>query len=173
MGQQFDSLNLDPLAATEVIGLTGMQDYELNNPKRFAQLRDVVSYLSEKKDLRRNVLNILSKSHGTDKLDAVWNYVELQKTKSNIVSKLDPQDFSKDIADEIESGHLTLDSIKRIKRDLVAKKKELENYKSEIQVVQKQFEKKITKAFDNLKLGQVEGTIKDLEKLNKQIANYE
>src|SRR6185369_12247985 len=103
MGQDFNSLNLDPLLATEVIRLVGMRDYEINIPQRYNQLRDIVTFLQASSNPRAEVLKVLSKASG-DKLDSVWTYVELQKEKHSRLQKLDPRDFEPDIEEQLRKG---------------------------------------------------------------------
>jgi hypothetical protein len=172
MGQDFNSLNLDPLLATQIIRLLGMREYEINIPQRYNQLRDIVTYLQHSSNPRAEVLKVLSKSYGGDRLDTVWTYIELQKEKDNKIKQLDPKDFEPDIEAELKQGILTKEKVKRVKSDIEIRKQQLKKEQQEQAAHDKKVNQAVGKVFDETKLAHVQDTIYDIEQLNKELDYY-
>jgi len=172
MEPSFTSLNLDPLIATQVIGLLGMKEYEISNPHKYQQLRSIVTYFQTKDNPRFEILKVLSKNPGMDNLTAVWTYVELQTEKQNKLQKLQPDDFQPDIEEQLRKGFMTRDSIKKVQSDLAKRKRELAKQKQRETQEQNKIDKVVGKVFDETKLAEIQDTIYDIENINKQLDFY-
>jgi len=172
MERTFNSLNLDPLIATQVIQLVGMKDYEITNPQRYNQLRDIVTYFQDK-NARFEILKVLSKNRGMDKLDAVWTYVALQNEKRAKLQTLNPSNFEPDIEQQLKQGVLSRGDMKRVKADIDHKKREIQKQKQLDQAFENKKHRVVDKVFDETKLDSIRDTLYDIEDLNKQLDFYD
>lgn len=101
-----------------IMKLLGMGASELDIPLRYSMFEEVSGYFGSDSAARQHILKILSKSSAKDSLETVWRYVRLQNEKADAIRTLDPADFEDDISDEIKTGYLTLEKMKRVKEDM-------------------------------------------------------
>lgn len=164
----FDTNQLDPLIASEVMELLGSAHYDLNNPKKLNQIRDIVTYFKNVPNHRFKMLKVLSNKSG-DKLDILWTYVALQKEKEEKTKTLNPEHFEPDVASEIAKGYLTEDKMALVRKDLERMK--LERKKAEQQEAKELSEK--SKAISKIPIEAIEDTLTDLSFINKELKAYE
>lgn len=163
------NLSFDPLIGTEIIDLLGMSDYEVENPKKYQQLRDVVSHFQADDNRRYSILKILNGKHG-DKLDVLWTYVQLQNEKTRKLQTLNTEDFEPDVAAELTKGYITKDKIKTVKDDIAARKKELQRKQAEESRFDKQVESTVGKALKDLEV--TDDTLTEIELINNDLEYY-
>lgn len=163
------NLGFDPIIGSEIIELLGLADYEVNNPKKYQQLKDVVDYYATDDNRRFSILKLLAGKQG-EKLDIVWTYVELQREKQAKVQSLNPQDFEKDVAEEITKGYVTKDNIKKVKDDIQKRKEELKKKQLEEERYERKVDSAMDKAFKDLEV--TNDTLTDIELINNELDFY-
>ena len=173
----FSSLSTSTEEGAEIMTLLGLAHYDLDNPRKFSMARDITSYFSGQPDARSQILKIISKGHGQDKLDMVWTYVELQKEKQNAIKELNPEQFAEDIEEQIKTGILTKENIARIRKDIEVHDNKLKQRREEAE----KFEKESRDTVDSLMykprpidiLSETKTLLNKVEHLNKELSFYE
>lgn len=107
--------NIDPIRGTELMSLLGVEYYDLDSPKKFQMFSDISDYFQGNRDMRFQVLKVISSKPFANKLDMVWGYVQLAKERRDKIRSLNPEHFTEDIQKEIKNEYLGRDSIKFLK----------------------------------------------------------
>lgn len=79
--------NYSSVDAVEVMGMLNMAPYDLSDPARFGQFRDVMDYLGKVPNKRFFVSKAVGNKQ-VDRLKHVWEYVELHKKKDGARKQL-------------------------------------------------------------------------------------
>lgn len=132
------SIAADPVFASEVQGLLGMTFYDVENPRKFRQLQDVIDFFGNNPNARRDILKVLNGKPGMDKLDLLWGYTELQKEYRKRVNDLPKEDFTDDIQEELKRGYITDEKLKIVKQQLKEKIKPSRDHKKEDKMQKKE-----------------------------------
>lgn len=164
----FSSNQLDPLVASEVMELLGSAHYDVNNPRKLNQIRDIVTYFKDKPNHRYQILKVLSNKSG-DKLDILWTYVALQNEKASKTKSLDPELFEADVATELTQGYVSQEKIDQVKENIA----QLRAERKAAAKAEKQEQKQKEKAISDLGLELIDDTLTDLSFINKELQAYE
>lgn len=148
--------------------LVGSAYYDVNNPKKLNQIRDIVNFFQDLPNHRYQILKVLSNKSG-DKLDMLWTYVALQREKQAKTQQLNPEHFETDVAAEIAKGYLTQDKMNQVKQDLGRLKAER---KASERAEAKELSER-QKAISKLDISSIEETLDDLSFINKELQAYE
>ena len=112
------AVEIDPIHGPEIMELLAIPTYALEDPHKFNRIREVVEYFQGNSDRRSQILSIISKRHGDDKLDVLWTWVQLRKEMVRKIHELDADRFTENIQREIEQDYLTKGSIDIIKSQI-------------------------------------------------------
>lgn len=159
--KHFNYSGINPLLLAELSELLSLEPNDIDNPRRFNQLKDIAEHYSDSPTLRRDVLRVLNGKSG-DRMDLLWTYVELEKAKKVQLAKLDPVDFDPDVAEEIVSGHVTTEKVDRVKADIAERKAALLSLKDTKPDATSQLEK----------IEQTLQTFEDLAIINRSLQAY-
>lgn len=116
--QIFSQLGMSPEQASSLIPIMGIGYDELEIPYTFNKVKDILAHFGTYKNPRLEMLRIVEKHHGSNGLDVLWSYSQLQKEKREHLNHLKPETFEPDIAEELSKKYLTLQSKKRILDDI-------------------------------------------------------
>ena len=78
--QQFDSLNVSAIEASDIMATLEMSNHEIDDPVRFQRFKDIIDYVKTVPD-KRFFINKAIAGKSVDKLNHLWGYVELNKRK--------------------------------------------------------------------------------------------
>lgn len=162
------------LGAT-VMEVLGIDPGHLANARFYQQVKDIIDFYKPSKNPRGEMLGIMSRKNGKP-LDILWTYVQLQKEKSKQLQKLTPDDFDKEIADELNQGYLTRKKQERIKasveaRKLAREKKKQQNQDRADKTKETNQKKTLAELIDD-KLDVYGETIAAIENIDKQLDFY-
>lgn len=73
-----EDLNLDPIAATEVLSYMHVHPAEIHDPAKQTRLKEVVSFFQKAED-KRFLINKLLAGKAVDPIDHLWGYVQVRK----------------------------------------------------------------------------------------------
>jgi len=170
---EFDSIEL-----AEMSELLGLAYYEIDDPKRYQKIKDIMNYFKNREDKRKTILSILQKSPIRDSLDAVWNWIALAKERSEKIKKLPTEMFEENVIEEIRKEYLTKETIKRVKGQ-IDEKIEFEKRKTEQIAKQKEEKetfnkeiKSVEKAVDNSQLLEIKKNLEEIESINNILNQY-
>jgi len=173
----FSSLSTSTEEGAEIMTLLGLAHYDLDNPRKFSMAKDITSYFNGKPDARSQILKILSKGMGQDKLDIIWTFVELQKEKERAIKELDPDHFEEDIVEQIKTGILTKDNIARIKKDIEVYDNKLSQKRKEADELERINKDTVDNLFIKPNpidiLSETKKLLNKVEDLNKELSFYE
>lgn len=172
MAQNFTSLRIDPIAGTEILDILGLSTYDLDNPKKYSMIREVVEFYKGQ-NARGSILRILSKQPYMDKLDAIWTYVQLQKEKQEKLQQLEPTDFEPDIEEQLKAKYLTKDNLKRVKDEIFKKLQEERKRQARQEREDQEYEENKNKALGKVKLESINESLSQVEVINKALEFYE
>ena len=113
----FSDLNIDPIDGSETLKLLGVDPAYLIDPVLLQRVRDIVGFFKVRDDKRYQISKLMSKSPNAPVV-AVWNWVQLETERANIIRKLDASVFDESVREEMASGYLSDDSIENIERGL-------------------------------------------------------
>ena len=142
----------DPIELSEIMELLGTSFIDVDDPKRYQKLKDIMDYFKDITDSRYQILRIISKRPSfqepqMDLLETVWIWVQLTNERIQKLKGLNKEIFTEDVVKEIESEYLTGDKIKLIKHQIDDRIKEQERIEKE-KVSEKIAEVKINKKGD-------------------------
>ena len=142
----------DPIESSEIMELLGASFIDVDDPKRYQKLKDIMDYFKDITDSRYQILRIISKRPSfqepqMDLLETVWIWVQLTNERIQKLKGLNKEIFTEDVVKEIESEYLTGDKIKLIKHQIDDRIKEQERIEKE-KVSEKIAEVKINKKGD-------------------------
>lgn len=160
MRRGFFVMAITPESA-QIMKLLGMGASELDIPLRFSMFEEVARYFGDDSSARQDILKILSKSAAKDNLEAVWRYVRLQNEKADAIKSLDPADFEDDISDEIKTGYLTIEKMKRVKEDMAKVEKKAKDEPDNSPIVQQA-----------TKIERIKKVFNVVEEINSMIETY-
>jgi len=115
----FSDLNIDPVDGAETLKLLGVDPAYLIDPVLLQRVRDIVGFFKTRDDKRYQIAKLMSKSPGSPVV-SVWNWVQMETERINIIKKLDASIFDESVRDELASGYLSSDSIENIESGLDA-----------------------------------------------------
>lgn len=85
--ESFDELGVDAMTGSEIMGLLGLQGYQLADPITFGKISEVVNYLKNIPD-RSFFVNRITAGKPVDKLNHVWSYIQVLGKKDHLVQEL-------------------------------------------------------------------------------------
>jgi len=172
----FNNLSTTTEQSADMMTLLGLAHYDLDNPRKFAMFQDVTKHFGSIPNWREKMLRILSKGYG-DKLDNVWTYVELQNEKARAIQQLDPSQFAEDIEEQIKTGILTQENIKRIKKDIetfdTTKLKEYKQAEQDTTEAEAKVGELLAKPTPVDILQETKKHLSEVERINKELSFYE
>lgn len=151
--------------------LLGIVPHETSDPRKYQQVKEVVSYFSDTPNYRYQILKVLAKSSG-NKLDAVWNYVALQNERISHLQKLDPSDFSQDIEAQLKDKYLTNDKVQLLKSEIKKQREEALEAKRQEAAKQRKEDSAKQQVFNLDKLDIYEDALKGVEHISKELLQY-
>ena len=169
----------DPIESSEIMELLGASFIDVDDPKRYQKIKDIVDHFSGIEDMRHQILRILAHKPSVDPLETVWTWVQLIRERNQTIQGLKKEMFTEDTVKEIEAQYLTGDKIKLIKDqidDRIKEKKKLEQEK----MAEKREEVKIDKkgdestknALDMSALMETKKTLEEVESISSLINQY-
>lgn len=82
MEDKFNDLGVDAIVGSDLMYRTGITADDLRNPQSFEKMRDIIAYLKEVPPEQRSYLfNKVLAGKNVDKLEHMWNYIELSKRR--------------------------------------------------------------------------------------------
>lgn len=170
---------LDPIESAEIMELLGASHLDVDDPKRYHKLRDIVLFFQKKANKREQILRILSDKPGVDSLDTVWTWVQLIQERSQKIRSLDKEMFEENVVNQIEADYITRDKIKFVKKQIderlkvAAKKaKEREAAKRQEEKTEKKKSESVDKVMDTTKLLEAKKTLEEVESINNLLNEY-
>lgn len=174
---------MDVIESSEIMELLRASYVDLDDPKRYQMIVDIVKYFSGRKDKRITILKILTgkptyQDQFSDAVDIVWNWVQLTQERSNKIRGLPKEQFTGDIQKEIENEYLTRDNIKILKSQLGErisegkKKEELAKEKKEEEREIEKGDKATEKAVSTSQLQEIQKKVEEVEQINKELEKY-
>jgi len=171
----------DPIEFTEMMELLGANYVDTDDPKRYQQLKDIVGYFSGRDDKRHIIFKILNNFYtkggiirnGIDRVDVIWNWVQLTIEREKLTKELPKEQFTEDIQKEIEREYLTKDNIKILK-DQLKERIEDENKPEEIEGKEdnKKGDKATEKAVKTSQLQDIQKKVEQIEQINQELDKY-
>ena len=96
----FSDTGVTPDVGASIMDALSMNIDELSNAPRFRKLKDVLTFVAKMDNPRRVMLDVLSNRSG-DRLDNAWNWVELQKERSEVIASINPELVTENVAELI------------------------------------------------------------------------
>lgn len=163
-------MNFDPTIEASILQVLGLDPNSLSNGYIYNRAKDVVKYFSSKPNPRAEVLKLIARKNGNP-LDVAWTYVQLQKEKEAMLSKLNPEDFEPDVAAEIVSKHITIEKKQRVREDIKKQKELLKKQKAEQELTQANQEK-VHQIFSETKLDYYDEVFNEIDRFDKELSYY-
>lgn len=136
----FDSLNISPVFATQLMSALGLQTYELDDPVRFKRLEDIVRKISLSPD-PMFLISRLTTGKQVDKLDHVWGYLELQDRLDSKMQEMRAMDERHDtlvrFATEKGTNPLDLDEYRASASQKDSLSREIGSIRTEMSIYEK------------------------------------
>lgn len=73
-----EDLQLDPIAATEVMAYMSVHPAEVHDPAKESRLKEVVQFFQKAEDKRFLINKLLAGKH-VDAIDHLWGYIQVRK----------------------------------------------------------------------------------------------
>ena len=162
----------DPIEGSEIMELIGANYVDLEDAKRSQMIQDIIGYFSGRKEKRYTILKILAGKQG-DRIEIMWNWVQLTQERSNLIKGLPKEQFTEDVQKEIENEYLTRDNLKILKLQLKDRIKEeeeksdLRKERKEEDKYDKKTQKATEKALDASKLRGIRQKVIKIEEINQ------
>lgn len=117
----FTDMNVDPIKGTEIMGLLNADAIDLQTPKRFSRLQDIINYFQDKGNAAF-VIRKLTTDKTKDPIDHVWSYVMVAKEYDDLKEDIDEMDNSES---EQEDDEYSPKKLKEMKAQLKMLEEEL------------------------------------------------
>lgn len=169
---------IDPIEGAEIMELLSIDPFELEDPKRFYRIKEVITFFQGNDQKRWQILKLLENNSG-DRLERVWTWVQIQTEYTRMIRSLNPKHFTENIQQEIKQEFLTRENLKMLKEQAV--KREVEARLQEKSTVEKRQEgdridsKEKSVVDESSALGEIKETrrnLEDIEILSNQLAEY-
>lgn len=121
----FTNLGIDPIEGTQIVQALNIQPWEFENAIRFHKIKDIVQFFRGNENAQKMIHRLTMNSAGTDKIDFVWSWMQLEGEKQKALGELNPDDFDDTVQAEIKDGHITEEKLRRIEQDLEQREKEI------------------------------------------------
>lgn len=166
-------LDFNSEIGTSIIHAMGLDPSHLSNANIYSKVKEVVQFFERASNPRMEVLKLLSRKNG-DPLDIAWTYVQLKKEKQALINKLNPQDFEPDIAEEIVSGHLTIESKRRVRDDIAKQQTMLAKQKEAAEKSQQEHKESslLENAMPPAKIDFYQDTLNELDRFDHELEYY-
>lgn len=175
-----DTQGVDVVGLGDVFSLIDVEPNDFSSPSRSAKLQDISAYFSGKPNPSRDVLRILSKDRRSDKVDAVWLWVKLQKDKEAALQKLNPDDFTDDIAQELKNGFLSREKLQELRKQIASEKARAEKMKAMREqrreasaAFQQKKREAVDRAFNEGHLERTDDVLAELEAIQRELQPYD
>lgn len=156
--------------------LLSVEQHDLESSVTYQKFKEVYDYFEGRNDGKWQVLKILNRRPNSEKLDTIWNWVQLQQERKQLLSTLPPELLTEDINKEIENQYLTNENIKMLqeqarKRELEARMREAEK-KVEKTALSEREEQDINAVAPSSVFKDMRASLEALETINQEIDNY-
>lgn len=158
MSDTFSNIGIGADKGMELMEGLGVGYEDLSDPVTYVRMKDVAKYFKNVDDVSYEIAR-LKKPNVNDMLAHVWTYTKLRERMKGEVEQLEKNKdlFSENVLEEMRGGYLTTDTLNNIKKDLSKVQKQNKTKDS----IQK-----------SMKIKEVDKSIKNIEKLKKEIHVY-
>lgn len=161
---------------TELMRLMSVEFYDLDSSVKNQKFQDIYQYFEGRNDAKWQVLKILNKRPSEDKMETVWNWVQLQQERSRILNSFDPNLFEPDINEQIKTEYLTKENIELLHKQARDREVEARMRESERKVEKTALSEEGLSEVDQVvpaeKWHDVKEGMETLQYINKKLEEY-
>lgn len=128
---KYDDLGIDPIIATELMGILGITVDDLSIPQRFERFKDVAQYIGKFENYPYLIKKLTIAKH-VDKLDHMWEWCQLSKEKEHIDSEINSTYIEDDKIRELANDTAGIETLNKIQETLREKIVKSENIRNEM-----------------------------------------
>lgn len=142
----FSDIGIDPIEGAEIFDIVGIYQQDLLDPKKFHKAKDIVKFFQGINNKRWVMTKILSGKPRSDRMDIIWEYVQLQNERQSQLKILDKDVFTPEIRKKLEENDIPAHLIDEMRLHLAILENDPELKKVEVgKVISSLIESKIAR----------------------------
>lgn len=167
------------ISQADLVYLLDVTDIDLNDPRRFRKVHDVLNFFKGDDAAKSRILKVLAKDRREDKLDAIWTWVQLEADRQAKIASLNPDDFTEDIQEELKQGFLSREKIQELQKQLkdMERAEQSASIEREITSVKESAERgrvdtALRNALEPVKRAEFQQKIEEIATVTQELNNY-